>query len=156
MPEIPPIVKTPMKPSAKSIAVSKIRLPRQVVAIQLKILIPVGTAISIDESMKKPFRHRQSDGEHVVRPDEQGVETDRDRRERDRLVAEDRLPREDGDDLRDDAERRQDHHVDLGVAEEPEQVLVEDRVAALVGQEEVRAGLPVEQEERQGRADDGQ
>ena len=34
-----------MKPSANSIGVSKMRLPRQVVASQLKILIPVGTAI---------------------------------------------------------------------------------------------------------------
>ena len=29
------------------------RLPRQVVASQLKIFTPVGTAITIDESMKK-------------------------------------------------------------------------------------------------------
>src|SRR5262249_61492114 len=55
IPERPPIVKTPTAPSANSIAVSRIRLPRQVVAIQLKILIPVGTAIAIDESMKKMF-----------------------------------------------------------------------------------------------------
>ena len=44
------------KPSAHSIAVSKMRLPRQVVAIQLKIFTPVGTAITIDESMKKTLR----------------------------------------------------------------------------------------------------
>ena len=44
---------TPTAPSANSIAESRITLPRQVVAIQLKILIPVGTAIAIDESMKK-------------------------------------------------------------------------------------------------------
>ena len=42
-----------MKPSANSIGVSKMRLPRHVVASQLKILIPVGTAITIDEIMKK-------------------------------------------------------------------------------------------------------
>ena len=41
-------------------------------------------------------------------------------RERDRLVAEDRLAREDGEDLRDDPHRGQDHDVDLGVPEEPE------------------------------------
>ena len=41
-----------MKPSANSIGVSKMRLPRHVVASQLKILIPVGTAITIDEIMK--------------------------------------------------------------------------------------------------------
>ena len=35
---------------------SKCRLPRQRVASQLKILIPVGTAITIDEIMKNAFR----------------------------------------------------------------------------------------------------
>ena len=43
-----------MKPSANSIGVSKMRFPRQVVASQLRILIPVGTAMIIDEIMKKP------------------------------------------------------------------------------------------------------
>ncbi len=42
-----------MKPSAHSIGGSKIRFPRQVVATQLKILIPVGTAIVSDVIMKK-------------------------------------------------------------------------------------------------------
>ena len=41
-----------MKPSANSIGVSNERLPRHIVASQLKILIPVGTAITIDEIMK--------------------------------------------------------------------------------------------------------
>ena len=41
-----------MKPSAYSIGVSKWMFPRQVVASQLKILIPVGTAMIIDEIMK--------------------------------------------------------------------------------------------------------
>ena len=43
-----------MNPSANSIGVSKIMFPRQVVASQLRILIPVGTAMIIDEIMKKP------------------------------------------------------------------------------------------------------
>jgi hypothetical protein len=71
--------------------------------------------------------------EHVVRPDEHRIEADRHRREGDRLVAEDRLAREDGDDLGDHAHRGQDDDVHLGMAEEPEQVLVEQGVAALVG-----------------------
>ena len=53
IPESPPIVKSAMKPSAKSIGGSKWMFPRQVVASQLKILIPVGTAMIIDEIMKK-------------------------------------------------------------------------------------------------------
>ena len=57
MPDSPPIVKTARKPSAHSIGVSKMRFPRQVVASQLKIFTPVGTAITIDESMKKTFRN---------------------------------------------------------------------------------------------------
>jgi len=56
MPERPPIVNTAMKPRAQSMAVSKRRFPRQVVASQLKIFTPVGTAITIEESMKKTFR----------------------------------------------------------------------------------------------------
>jgi hypothetical protein len=82
--------------------------------------------------MKKLCRP-EPDSEHVVRPDEHRDERDRDGRERDRLVAEDRLPREDGDDLGDDPERRDDQHVHLRVSEEPEDVLVEQRVAAFVG-----------------------
>ena len=57
--------------------------------------------------------------------------------QRDRPVAEDRLPGEDRDDLGDDPDRRQDQDVDLGVAEEPEEVLVEDRAAAVGRVEEV-------------------
>ena len=49
-------MKSEMKPSANSIGVSKMMLPRQSVASQLKILIPVGTATSIDAIMKKPLR----------------------------------------------------------------------------------------------------
>ena len=51
-PVSPPIVNTPMKPRAKSIGVSKLRLPRYVVASQLKIFTPVGMATASDVSMK--------------------------------------------------------------------------------------------------------
>ena len=54
IPESPPIVNSAMKPSANSIGVSRMRFPRQVVASQLRILTPVGTAMIIDEIMKKP------------------------------------------------------------------------------------------------------
>src|SRR5436309_10795342 len=56
IPERPPIVKRAMKPSANSIGVSKWRFPRQVVASQLKIFTPVGTAIAIEEGMKNDCR----------------------------------------------------------------------------------------------------
>ena len=50
--------------------------------------------------------------------------------ERDERVAEDLLAAERGDELADDAHRRQDHDVDGRVRVEPEQVLEEHRVAA--------------------------
>ena len=52
--------------------------------------------------------------------------------------------------------RRQDHDVDFGVAEEPEQVLVEDRVAAAGGIEERRAEVAVGQQHGDGAGQDGQ
>ncbi len=52
MPVSPPIVKIAMNPSANSIGVSKCRLPRQVVASQLRIFTPVGIATSIVTIMK--------------------------------------------------------------------------------------------------------
>ena len=45
-------------------------------------------------------------------------------------IAEDRLLREGRHDVADHAEARQDHDVDLGMAEEPEQVLEQQRIAA--------------------------
>jgi hypothetical protein len=82
-----------------------------------------------------------------------------------RLVAEQRLAREGRDDLRDHAERRQDHDVDLGVPEEPEDVLEHHRVAAagrveeaggeeLVGQQHGhRAGQHRHHRDQQERGD---
>ena len=81
---------------------------------------------------------RRRHGEHVVRPHEQAEEGDARRGGGDRLVAEDRLAREDRQHLGEDAERGQDEDVDLGVAEEPEQVLPQQRRAALVRVEEGR------------------
>jgi len=47
IPVKPPNVNKKMKPFANSIGVFKTILPPNIVAIQLKILIPVGTAIII-------------------------------------------------------------------------------------------------------------
>ena len=52
MPVKPPTMNIVMKPSAKSIGVSKRILPPHMVPIQLKILTPVGMAINI-VSMEK-------------------------------------------------------------------------------------------------------
>ena len=90
--------------------------------------------------------------EHVVRPDEEAERRDGDRREGDELVAEDPLAGEGGDDLADDAHRRQDHDVDGGVRVEPEEVLEEDRVAAVprVEEADVEEALGGEEKDRDG------
>ncbi len=46
MPVMPPIVKSPMNPIAKSIAVVKWIFPPKSVAVQEKILMPVGTPMT--------------------------------------------------------------------------------------------------------------
>ncbi len=70
--------------------------------------------------------------EHVVRPDDETQPADDHDRPDHRAVAEDRLARMHADQVRDDAERGQRDDVDLGVAEEPEQVLEQQRAATLV------------------------
>ena len=101
------------------------------VAIQLKILTPVGTAMTIVAAVKYIFSFdAHAGGEHVVRPDDEADHADRDHRISHAEIAEHRLAAEGRDDLADHAEARQDHDVDLGVAEEPEQMLVEHDVAA--------------------------
>ena len=51
-PDRPPMVNMAMKPRAKSIGVFNRRSPPQVVASQLKIFTPVGTAMNIVEAAK--------------------------------------------------------------------------------------------------------
>ena len=52
MPVTPPTVNSQMKPTAHSIGVLKSMEPPHMVAIQLKILMPVGTAMTIVAAMK--------------------------------------------------------------------------------------------------------
>lgn len=49
----PPMVNTKMKPTDQSIGVSNVIDPFHIVATQLKIFTPVGTAINIVAYMKK-------------------------------------------------------------------------------------------------------
>ena len=134
---------------ANSIGVSKVSWPRHIVPIQLKNFTPVGTAIrnvmnEKNGSSTAPVAnmwcaHTAIDSAAIaMRRDDQA------------LVAEDRLAAEHRDDLGDDAEERQRDDVDLGVAEEPEQVLPQDRAA--VGRvEDVRAEVPVGLQRRAAR-----
>ena len=52
IPVTPPNKKTTRKPIANSIGVSKVSLPRHIVPIQLKNLMPVGTAMRYDIRLK--------------------------------------------------------------------------------------------------------
>ena len=52
-PVMPPIVKTYNRPIAHNSGTRKLSRPPHIVAIQLKILIPVGTAMRKDMRLKK-------------------------------------------------------------------------------------------------------
>ena len=85
----------------------------------------------------------------MVRPHGHGKTGDGDGGENQALVAEERFAGEHRDDLGDDAEERDRDDVDLGVAEEPEQVLPQHRTAG--GRvEHVRAEHPVGHRGEQG------
>ena len=143
-----------MKPTAKISGVLNSIVPRHSVATQLKIFTPVGIAIRNELIMKKTSTIVALGVENMwCAHTSSAEERDDDRRRGDRLVAEDRLAGEDRQDLGDDPEARQDHDVDLGVPEEPEQVLPQQRVAALARVEEVRAEVAVGQQQRHGAGD---
>ncbi len=92
--------------------------------------------------------------EHVVAPHEEAQDGDADGREGDELVAEDRLARERGHELADDAHGGQDHDVDGGVRVEPEQVLEEDRIAAELRIEDPDVKRALGRDEKDGDRDD--
>ena len=74
-----------------------------------------------------------------------------------RRIAEDRFAREDRNDLVGEGERRQHQDVDLGMAEDPEEVHPENGGAAGLGVEEVGAEIAVERQHdlRGGQRADG-
>jgi hypothetical protein len=84
----------------------------------------------------------------MVGPDHEADHADRHHRIGHSEIAEDRLAAEGGDDLADHAEARQDHDVDLRVAEEPEEVLIEDRVSAAGRVEEMGSEIAVGEQHR--------
>ena len=89
------------------------------------------------DDQRRHREERRRDGvhpaqEHVVSPHGVAQAADRGHAGDEHLGAEERLAREGRQDVRDDAEARQDRDVDLGMAEEPEEVLPEHRRAARV------------------------
>jgi len=100
--------------------------------------------------------HRHADGVHVVGPHDEADEADGHHGVGHGQVTEHRLARERRDDVADDAEARQDQDVHFRVPEEPEQVLVHDRVAAAGGVEEVRVEVSVREQHRDRAGQDRQ
>src|SRR3546814_7367767 len=70
-----------------------------------------------------------ADGEHVVRPDQETDHADGNHRIDHAKVAEHRLSAEGGSNLADHAKARNDHYIDFGMSEKPEQVLIEYWIA---------------------------
>ncbi len=89
---------------------------------------------------------------HTTKP----IRRDRDHGVGHAEIAEHRLVRERRHDVADDAEARHDENVDLRVAEEPEQMLVEDRIAAAGGAIERRAEVAVRQQHGDGAGENRQ
>ena len=121
-PVSPPNRKVTRKPTANSIGVSKRQMPSPHRADPVEEL-HAGRHRDQERHEREERQQHLAGGEHVVRPHRHRQAGDRDRRADQADVAEDRLAAEHRDDLGDDAEERQRDDVDLGVAEEPEQVL---------------------------------
>ena len=145
------------KASAFSMGTVNWMRPPHSVPSQLNVLMAEGTAMIIVVTMKAmPSAGFMPLHEHVVAVDDPGQERDGDHREGHGVVAEDRLAREDGQDLRGDAHGGQDQDVDLGVPEVPEQVLPQQRLAAARGQEPAGAQRAVEEQHGHRRGQHGQ
>ena len=72
----------------------------------------------------------------MVCPHDEAQTTDADQRPDHRQITEHRLAGERGEHVADDTEAGQDNDVDFRVAKEPQDVLIEDRIAAAFGLEE--------------------
>ena len=106
------------------------------------------------EERERGGGHRaQASGEHVVAPDGEAEEADDGTREDDDRVTEERLAGEGRENFRNDTHRGEHEDVHLGVAEDPEEVLPQDGLAAGGGVEEVGAEGAVEHQLDQGDGD---
>ena len=137
---------------ANIIGVVKRIAPPHIVPIQLKILTPVGTAISMVLAAKNDVRDRpEADREHVVAPHAEAEEADGDRR-RPRTGSRRAASCEKIGRISETMPMAgQDQDVHLGVTEDPEQVLPEQRVAAARRVVEVRAEEAVEHQQDAAR-----
>ena len=95
-----------------------------------------------------PRVHAHPDREHMMRPDHAPHDADRDHRVDHPQIAEDRLARKCGNHMTHNPERRQNHHINLRMSEEPEQMLKQNRIAAARRIEEMRPEVAVGQKHR--------
>ena len=86
---------------------------------------------------------RQANRVHVVSPDDEADDTDCNHSVSHAEITEDRLTREGRYDVADNAEAWQNQNVHFRMPEEPEQVLVQDRITAAVRRKEGRAEVAV-------------
>ena len=85
---------------------------------------------------------------HVVTPDDEAKKRDGDDGVDHRLVTEDRLSREDRDDVGGETHGRKNQDVNLRMPEEPEEVLPKQRLAAAGRPEEARSHVEIAEEHR--------
>ena len=97
-----------------------------------------------------PRTNVETNGEHVVSPDNEAYDADGRHGVGHTQVAEHGLVGEGGNDLADDAEGRNDDDVYFRVAKEPEQVLPQHRITPLTRNEERRAKVAVREQHGQG------
>ena len=148
-PVSPPAMKIAKNPRIQSIGILTLRRPDHIVAIQQKTCVPVGIAMMMLAAVKKLSPElRETGREHVVDPQPEPHERGGDERQDDRQIPEHPPLREGGDDGRDNAGSRNEDDVDLGMAEEPEHVLPQQRVARVLDVEEMRADESIENERR--------
>ena len=127
-PESPPETKSETKPSAKSIEVVKRIWPPHSVPSQLKVLMAEGTPmlmVSIEKREGRVGAHAAD--KHVMAPDRESEESDGEHGVDHRAIAEDRLARERGEKMRGHAHAGKNGDVNLGMAEEPKEVLPKNR-----------------------------
>ena len=128
----------------KSIGASKRSLPPYMVAIQLKILIPVGTPTSIVEAAKKVFdAGGHADGEHVMRPDAEADEANCHNRPHHGGAAKNGLREKTGI-ISERTRSREDKNVDFRMPKNPEEMLPQHSGAARLRIEKVCAEIAIQ------------
>ena len=139
MPVSPAISNWKTKAVQNSMGVAKRMLPPHMVAIQLKILMPVKMPTTMVERTKKALPTQVMPTVNMwCAHTREAHEPDADGGRDHGRIAEDGFAREDRDDLVGNAEGGQHQDIDLGMAEDPEEVHPHDGRAAGLGIEEMR------------------